>query len=94
MVHSAEDFNSSVLIDDEFLRFAAKQRFGALHAGNIIGILACKEVMPTRLWLRCLIRRPFHYTALRYIYALPYQAYEEWRIRKYGLRHIAKICVP
>ena len=48
VVHSGEDFDCSVLIDDKVLKICEKNaELAPLHVpANIIGINACKEVMP------------------------------------------------
>jgi acetate kinase len=87
VVHSAEDFDSSVLIDDEVMEICRKNSdLAPLHVpANIIGIMACKEAMPNTP-MAAVFDTAFHSTIppYAYTYALPYQAYEEWRIRKYG----------
>ncbi|MBQ4097807.1 MAG: acetate kinase, partial [Clostridia bacterium] len=48
VLHSAEDFKESVVIDDEVIRICEKNAvFGPLHMpGNIACIKSCREVMP------------------------------------------------
>ena len=48
VLHSAEDFHESVVIDDEVIRICEKNAvFGPLHMpGNIACIKSCREVMP------------------------------------------------
>ena len=49
VLHSAEDFKESVLIDDEVIRICEKNvELGPLHMpGNIACIKSCREVMPS-----------------------------------------------
>ncbi|HEY8443263.1 MAG TPA: acetate kinase [Clostridia bacterium] len=87
VVHSAEDFDSSVLIDDKVLEICRKNSdLAPLHVpANIIGIEACKEVMPNTP-MAAVFDTAFHSTIPQYayMYALPYKFYEDWKIRKYG----------
>ena len=48
VLHSGEDFHSSVVIDDEVVRICEKNaELGPLHMpGNIACIKSCREVMP------------------------------------------------
>ena len=48
VLHSAEDFHASVVIDDEVIKICEKNaELGPLHMpGNIACIKSCREVMP------------------------------------------------
>ena len=52
---------------------------------NIIGIEACKEIMGD-IPMVAVFDTAFHQTipALNYIYALPYEYYEKYKVRRYG----------
>ena len=87
VLHSAEDFKESVVIDDEVIRICEKNAvFGPLHMpGNIACIKSCMEVMPG-VPMVAVFDTTFHSTmpAKAYMYGIPYEVYEEHKIRKYG----------
>ena len=87
VLHSAEDFHESVVIDDEVIRICEKNAvFGPLHMpGNIACIKSCREVMPG-VPMVAVFDTTFHSTmpAKAYMYGIPYEVYEEHKIRKYG----------
>ncbi|MBE7087479.1 MAG: acetate kinase [Clostridiales bacterium] len=87
VLHSAEDFHSSVVIDDEVIAICEKNaELGPLHMpGNIACIKSCREVMPG-VPMVAVFDTTFHSTmpAKAYMYGIPYEVYEEHKIRKYG----------
>ncbi len=87
VLHSAEDFHSSVVIDDEVIRICEKNaEFGPLHMpGNIACIKSCREVMPG-VPMVAVFDTTFHSTMPQkaYMYAIPYDVYDKYKIRKYG----------
>jgi len=87
VLHSAEDFKSSVIIDDEVIRICEKNaELGPLHMpGNIACIKSCREVMPG-VPMVAVFDTTFHSTmpAKAYMYGIPYEMYKEHKIRKYG----------
>ena len=87
VLHSAEDFKSSVVIDDEVIRICEKNAvFGPLHMpGNIACIKSCREVMKG-VPMVAVFDTTFHSTmpAKAYMYGIPYEVYDEYKIRKYG----------
>ncbi len=87
VLHSAEDFHGSVVIDDEVIAICEKNaELGPLHMpGNIACIKSCREVMPG-VPMVAVFDTTFHSTmpAKAYMYAIPYEVYEEHKIRKYG----------
>ncbi len=87
VLHSAEDFHESVVIDDEVIKICEKNAvFGPLHMpGNIACIKSCREVMPG-VPMVAVFDTTFHSTmpAKAYMYAIPYEVYDEYKIRKYG----------
>lgn len=87
VVHGGEDFSESVLIDDEVMKVIEKNvELAPLHnPPNIIGINACKELMPEVPQVAA-FDTAFHHTIppVNYIYAIPYEYYEKYRIRRYG----------
>ena len=87
VLHSGEDFHSSVVIDDEVIRICEKNaELGPLHMpGNIACIKSCREVMPG-VPMVAVFDTTFHATmpAKAYMYGIPYSVYEQHKIRKYG----------
>lgn len=87
VLHSAEDFKESVVIDDEVIAICEKNaELGPLHMpGNIACIKSCREVMKG-VPMVAVFDTTFHSTMPQkaYMYAIPYNVYEEHKIRKYG----------
>ena len=87
VVHGAEEFSSSCIITDAVMKALEKcTPLAPLHnPPNIIGINACKEIMPN-VPMVAVFDTAFHQTmpAKAYMYALPYEYYEKYGIRKYG----------
>ncbi len=87
VLHSAEDFKESVVIDEEVIKICEKNAvFGPLHMpGNIACIKSCMEVMPG-VPMVAVFDTTFHSTmpAKAYMYGIPYEVYDEYKIRKYG----------
>ncbi|MCL2120920.1 MAG: acetate kinase [Clostridiales bacterium] len=87
VVHGGEAFSSSVAISPAVLEaIQANVELAPLHnPANIMGIEACTKLMPGTP--QCAVfDTAFHQTmpAEAYIYALPYEYYEKYRIRRYG----------
>ena len=87
VAHGGEKFASSVLIDDEVLK-AIEECIGLapLHnPANLIGIAACQELMPG-VPMVATFDTAFHQTMPpeSYLYALPYEYYEKYGVRRYG----------
>jgi acetate kinase len=87
VVHGGEYFNESVVIDDEVLaRIEECVPLAPLHnPPSLMGIRACAKLMPTALQV-AVFDTAFHQTLppKAYMYPLPYEMYEQHRIRKYG----------
>ena len=87
VLHSGEDFKSSVVIDNEVIRICEKNaELGPLHMpGNIACIKSCKAVMPN-VPMVAVFDTTFHSTmpAKAYMYGIPYSVYEQYKVRKYG----------
>lgn len=87
VVHSAEDFNKSVLLTDEVMEKCRKNaEFAPLHQpANLLGIEACREVMPNTP-MGLVFDTAFHSTMppYAYMYAIDYDDYKELKIRRYG----------
>lgn len=87
VVHGGEKFSSSVLIDEKVIE-AMKEciPLAPLHnPAGITGIEACKKVLPN-VPMVGVFDTAFHQTLPKraYLYALPYEYYEKYGIRKYG----------
>ena len=87
VVHGGEAFAESVIIDDKVMKAINDNvEIAPLHnPPNIIGIEACKEIMGD-IPMVAVFDTAFHQTipALNYIYALPYEYYEKYKVRRYG----------
>ena len=87
VLHSAEDFHSSVVIDEEVIKICEKNaELGPLHMpGNIACIKSCMQVMPG-VPMVAVFDTTFHATMPQkaFMYGIPYEVYEEHKIRKYG----------
>ncbi|MBZ9687764.1 acetate kinase [Clostridium estertheticum] len=87
VVHGGEYYSKSVLIDEKVMK-ALKDcsKLAPLHnPPNITGINSCKALMPSTPMV-AVFDTAFHQNMPEhaYIYALPYELYEENKIRKYG----------
>ena len=87
IVHSGEEFNDSVLLTDETMAIIESlSELAPLHQpANIIGVKACKAIMPN-VPMVGVFDTAFHSTmpAKAYIYGIPYDAYKDYKIRRYG----------
>lgn len=87
IVHGGEKFKESVIIDEEVVGVIREcSELAPLHnPANIIGIEACKSIMPN-VPMVAVFDTAFHQTMPRhaYIYALPYEIYEKYKLRRYG----------
>ncbi len=101
VVHGGEKFASSVLITDEVMAAIEEcTPLAPLHnPANIIGINACKAVLGDQVPQVAVFDTAFHQTMppQAYIYAIPYEYYEEDKIRRYGFhgtshRYVSKRC--
>ncbi|MDO5805710.1 MAG: acetate kinase [Eubacteriales bacterium] len=88
VVHGGEYFADSVLINDEVIKaIEACVPLAPLHnTANLIGISACKDVMGENIPQVAVFDTAFHQTMPpeHYMYALPYEYYEKYKIRRYG----------
>ncbi len=87
VVHGGEEFSGSVVIDDAVMNALVKcSDLAPLHnPANIIGIKACEKIMPGVP--QCgVFDTAFHQTVPKkaYLYALPYEYYEKYGVRRYG----------
>ncbi|HEY8888871.1 MAG TPA: acetate kinase [Clostridium sp.] len=87
VVHGGEKYAKSVLINDDVMKSLEEfVKLAPLHnPANIIGINACKELMPNAPMV-AVFDTSFHQTMpeVAYIYPLPYDLYTNNGVRKYG----------
>ena len=87
LVHGGERFSESVVITDEVMRdFAACNDLAPLHnPANIKGVNAVKELLPEVPQVG-VFDTAFHQTMpdYAYMYAVPYELYEKYGVRRYG----------
>ena len=87
VVHGGEDFAKSVVIDDKVLKgIEDNVEIAPLHnPPNIMGIKACQRLLPNVKQV-AVFDTAFHQTMPEesYIYALPYEYYEKYKIRRFG----------
>ena len=87
VVHGGEEFFCSKLIDDEVISQIIKcSDIAPLHnPANLLGIKAVTEALPSVPQVG-VFDTAFHQTmpAYAYMYALPYEYYDKYRIRRYG----------
>ncbi len=87
MVHGGEKFNKSVRIDDEVLRvFNECIPLAPLHnPANLKGVEAVSELLPDVPQVG-VFDTAFHQTMPEraYLYAIPYELYEQYGVRRYG----------
>lgn len=87
VLHGAEDFKTSVKVDKEVLaKMESNIDLGPLHMPpNIMGIKACMAAMPHASQV-AVFDTTFHSTMpdYAYMYAIPYEDYKAYKIRKYG----------
>lgn len=87
VLHSGEDFHSSVVITDEVIKICEKNaELGPLHMpGNIACIKSCREVMKD-VPMVAVFDTTFHATMppKAYMYGIRYDVYEQYKVRKYG----------
>lgn len=87
MVHGGEKFNKSVALTDEVLKtFEECIDLAPLHnPANLKGVKAVSELMPGLPQVG-VFDTAFHQTmpAHSYLYAIPYELYEKYGVRRYG----------
>ena len=87
VVHGGEKFSGSVVINEDVMRTLRDCiELAPLHnPPNIVGIEACQQVMPSTPMIG-VFDTAFHQTMPKYayMYALPYEFYEKYAVRRYG----------
>jgi acetate kinase len=92
VVHGGEEFTGSVVIDEKVISSIEKfADLAPLHnPPNLAGILAAQRNLPDVKQVAC-FDTAFHATIpkVAYMYALPYELYEKYGIRRYGFHGIS-----
>ncbi|MBT3318838.1 MAG: acetate kinase [Clostridia bacterium] len=87
VVHGSEFFSSGVIVDDKVLgQIQECAELAPLHnPASLMGIKACQKIMPGTPMVT-VFDTAFHQTMPKnaYLYGLSYEAYEKFRVRKYG----------
>ena len=87
IVHGGEKFASSVVITDEVQKAIEDcNDLAPLHnPANLIGVNSCREIMPN-VPMVAVFDTAFHQTMPKkaYLYGLPYEYYEKYKVRRYG----------
>ncbi|MBQ9937859.1 MAG: acetate kinase [Oscillospiraceae bacterium] len=87
VLHGGEKFSGSVIINDDVIKAIEDCcELGPLHnPHNLTGIRACEEIMGDVPQV-AVFDTGFHQTMpdYAYMYALPYEYYEKYQIRRYG----------
>ncbi len=100
IVHGGEIFNKSVLVDEDVIaKIESCSSLAPLHnPAGILGIRACQKAMPG-VPMSVVFDTAFHQTMPKenYLYPIPYEYYEKYRIRKYGFhgtshQYVSKRC--
>lgn len=87
MVHGGEKFACSVIITEEVKKAVEEcNDLAPLHnPANLIGVNACEKLMPATPMV-AVFDTAFHQTMPEkaYMYGLPYEYYEKYKVRRYG----------
>ena len=92
LVHGGEKFSGSVIITDQVIQAMTEcNDLAPLHnPANLIGVEACQKLMPDTLMVG-VFDTAFNQTMepKAFLYGLPYQYYEKYKIRRYGFHGIS-----
>ena len=87
VLHGGQAFSESVLINDEVIKAIEDNiELGPLHnPANLKGINAVKKILPNIPQV-AVFDTAFHQTMpeMAFMYALPYEYYEKFKVRRYG----------
>lgn len=87
VVHGGENFTASCVIDDKSMAAIEEcNDLAPLHnPANLIGIRACQDLMPG-VPMVAVFDTAFHQTMpdTSYLYGIPYEYYENYKVRRYG----------
>ena len=92
LVHGGEKFTGSVVVTDEVIQAMTEcNDLAPLHnPANLVGVDACRQLMPDTLMVG-VFDTAFNQTMepKAFLYGLPYQYYEQYKIRRYGFHGIS-----
>jgi len=92
VVHGGEEFTGSVIVDEQVIASIEKYAdLAPLHnPPNLAGILAVQRRLADMTQVAC-FDTAFHATIpeVAYMYGLPYELYQKYRIRRYGFHGIS-----
>ena len=87
IVHGGEKFTASTVLTAETIKAIEEcSDLAPLHnPANLIGVRACQELMPN-VPMVAVFDTAFHQTMPEkaYMYGLPYEYYEKYKVRRYG----------
>lgn len=87
IVHGGENFSESVIITEETIKAIEEcSDLAPLHnPANLIGVNSCREIMGD-IPMVAVFDTAFHQTIPEkaYMYGIPYEYYEKYKIRRYG----------
>lgn len=87
IVHGGENFSESVIITEETIKAIEEcSDLAPLHnPANLIGVNSCREIMGD-IPMVAVFDTAFHQTIPQkaYMYGIPYEYYEKYKIRRYG----------
>ena len=87
LVHGGDKYSESVVIDDNVIKTVEElSDLAPLHnPANLMGVRAFMEKIPSAVQVGC-FDTAFHQTMKedRYLYAVPYEWYTKYGVRKYG----------
>lgn len=87
VLHGGKLITDSTLVDEKVKEIIEKYiMFGPLHnPANLMGINACEKIAPDKKNV-AVMDTAFHQTmpAMNYMYAIPYEYYDKYDLRKYG----------
>lgn len=87
LVHGGEKFKEAVMINEDVIKAIEEcSELAPLHnPANVIGVRACEALMPSTPQVG-VFDTAFHQTMepKAYLYAIPYEYYKKYKIRRYG----------
>ena len=88
VVHGGEEMQESALIDDDVVKIISRcSELAPLHnPANLMGITASRELLGDSVPQVAVFDTAFHSTRPQesFLYAIPYDLYEDFRVRRYG----------
>ena len=97
VVHGGEKFSDAVIIDDNVIEEIKRcSELAPLHnPAAILGMEACRKVVPN-VKMVAVFDTAFHQTLPkeRYIFPIPYEYYEKYKVRKYGFHGTSHQLTP